>query len=85
MVDKSEIVPSQPIDNFNDEDNSKKKKEKVETVGFLELFSFSDKLDVILLCLGMVASVVAGSIFPILFIVFGNISNGFTDYQVKER
>ena len=83
MVDKSEIVPSQPIDNVKDEDNSKEKKEKVETVGFLELFSFTDKLDVILLCLGMVASVVAGSIFPILFIVFGNISNGFTDYQVK--
>ena len=83
MVVKSEIVPSQPIDNDNDEANSKKKKEKVETVGFLELFSFTDKLDVILLCLGMVASLVAGSIFPILFIVFGNISNGFTDYQVR--
>ena len=83
MVEKSEIVPSQPIDNDNDEANSKKKKEKVETVGFLELFSFTDKLDVILLCLGMVASLVAGSIFPILFIVFGNISNGFTDYQVR--
>ena len=83
MVEKSEIVPSQPIDNVNDEANSKKKKEKVETVGFLELFSFTDKLDVILLCLGMVASLVAGSIFPILFIVFGNISNGFTDYQVR--
>ena len=59
-----------------------KDKEKVKSVGVLDLFQFADKLDIILIFVGLSASVVAGSTYPLLIIVFGDLSTGFNSYQV---
>ena len=67
------------------EKGNQEKAEKPKSVGIFELFSFADKWDVLWIVLGITASVVAGAIFPILFIVFGSITTGFTDYQVIEN
>ena len=51
----------------------------------MEIFAFADKWDVFLIIFGMIGAVVAGAIFPLMFAVFGNITNGFTNYQVQHE
>ena len=59
-----------------------KKKESPKSVGLLELFSFADKWDIFWMSLGLFAALVAGAIFPLIFIIFGSITTGFTNYIV---
>ena len=55
----------------------------MNSVGVFEIFAFADKWDVLLIVLGMFGAVIAGSIFPFMFYIFGNITDGFTNYQVQ--
>ena len=63
-------------------ESSKRKKEKkdkvkVETVGLFEMFKFSDSVDKLYLFLGVVFACVCGAAFPLMFFVFGDLSNVF--------
>ena len=53
----------------------KKKDEKVESVGMLELFKFADGVDKLFLFIGVLFSIVCGGIFPLMFVVFGEVSD----------
>eukprot|EP00079_Xenopus_tropicalis_P037616 XP_017951387.1 PREDICTED: multidrug resistance protein 1-like [Xenopus tropicalis] len=60
----------------------KKKKEKkdsapVAMVGFLELFSFADSWDIMLMIIGIVCGLAAGTGLPIMIIVFGTMTDSF--------
>lgn len=58
---------------------------KSKSVGILELFSFTDKWDVFLIILGLIGSLITGLLFPYMVSVFGDISSGFTNYQVQHE
>uniref|UniRef100_A0ABM5GP39 ATP-binding cassette sub-family B member 5 isoform X1 n=1 Tax=Pogona vitticeps TaxID=103695 RepID=A0ABM5GP39_9SAUR len=60
----------------------KKKNEKPEgknkaMVGFFELFSFADGLDVVLMIIGAISAAITGTGQPLLIIVFGQMTNSF--------
>ncbi|KAJ7322390.1 hypothetical protein JRQ81_018677, partial [Phrynocephalus forsythii] len=63
--------------------NKKKKKngkpegKNKAMVGFFELFSFADGLDIILMIIGAIAAAIAGTGQPLLIIVFGQMTNSF--------
>ena len=59
----------------------KKKKEKLKTVGLFEIYRFADKLDAFLMIIGMIGALIAGAVFPVMFFIFGNLTDAMTAYQ----
>lgn len=50
-----------------------------EKVPFYKLFTFADKLDVVLMIVGTVAAIGSGLSLPLMTVVFGQIINSFGD------
>ena len=73
----------QPIPDPPEEEEEKKK--EVQSVGILELFSFADKWDVFWICLGIFGAVGAGAVFPIMFAVFGDLTDAFNSYSIQHE
>ncbi len=46
-------------------------------VGLFELFKFVDRLDQILILTGVLCASVAGCMFPLMFYIFGDLTNAF--------
>nr|QIZ12948.1 multidrug resistance protein 1-like isoform 1 [Perinereis aibuhitensis] len=64
----------------NEEEKEKKEKEeKKPMVGIGELFSFTTTKDRVLLVLGVIFACVQGATFPLLLIVFGDMTDSFID------
>ncbi|KAJ3597609.1 hypothetical protein NHX12_001132 [Muraenolepis orangiensis] len=61
------------------EKKKKKKKEKIAMVGPIALFRFADGLDTTLIVLGTLMSIANGVILPLMFLVFGNMTDSFVD------
>ena len=59
----------------------KKKDEKTESVGLFELFKFADKLDAILILVGVVSAIICGCIFSAMFIMFGDVTDVLAQYN----
>ena len=59
----------------------KKKDEKTESVGLFELFKFVDKLDAILILIGVVSAIICGCIFSAMFIMFGDVTDVLAQYN----
>ena len=59
----------------------KKKDEKAESVGLFELFKFADKLDAILILVGVVSAIICGCIFSAMFIMFGDVTDVLAQYN----
>ena len=59
----------------------KEKKEKVETVGLFELFKFSDSLDKFFIFFGLINAVLCGAVFPIMFYIFGDLTDVFSQFD----
>ncbi|KAG8139075.1 hypothetical protein E2320_001848, partial [Naja naja] len=57
--------------------NETSKKKEKQMIGFFELFTFSDALDIILIIVGSIAAVAAGTGQPIIIIIFGQMTNSF--------
>ncbi|CAH9084545.1 unnamed protein product [Cuscuta europaea] len=57
------------------------KKKKEESIPFLQLFSFSDKYDWVLMVCGSLGAIVHGSSMPVFFLLFGEMVNGFGKNQ----
>ncbi|XP_065439390.1 ATP-dependent translocase ABCB1-like isoform X3 [Chrysemys picta bellii] len=69
-----------PEQNDKLQKNKKKKKNeksKEKMVGILKLFGYADWLDIILMIIGLIAAVSNGTALPLLFIVFGEMTNRF--------
>ena len=68
-----------PSTNDQKDDKTKKKeeKEKVDMVGLIELFKFVDGLDQLLILTGVLCASVAGCMFPLMFYIFGDLTNAF--------
>ena len=77
------MPPNAKNEKDKEEEEDDKKKKKLNSVGVFEIFAFADKWDVLLIVLGMIGAIIAGSIFPFMFYIFGNITDGFTTYQVQ--
>ncbi|CAL8290779.1 unnamed protein product [Merluccius merluccius] len=83
---KNRIFNSRTRDN-SDKDVGKKKKEKkkketIPMVGPVALFRFADGLDITLLVLGTLMSIVNGTVLPLMFVVFGDMTDSFVASQV---
>ncbi|KAM3821027.1 ATP-binding cassette sub-family B member 5 [Vipera latastei] len=59
--------------------NETSKKKEKQMVGFFELFSFADALDIILMIVGSIAAVATGSGQPIIIVIFGQMTNSFVE------
>ena len=55
----------------------KEEKEKADMVGLFELFKFVDGLDRLLILSGLIFASVAGCMFPLMFYIFGDLTNAF--------
>ena len=66
------------------EKEEKKKDFKTETVGLIELFKFADKLDVFLIIVGIISAIACGSIFSVMFIMFGDVTDVLAQYNAAE-
>ncbi|CAL1527237.1 unnamed protein product [Lymnaea stagnalis] len=62
------------------EKNAKKEKEVKRTATFGELYSFSTSLDKVLIFLGFLTAVGHGASWPLLFLIFGQMTNNFVYY-----
>uniref|UniRef100_A0ACB8FV11 Multidrug resistance protein 1 n=1 Tax=Sphaerodactylus townsendi TaxID=933632 RepID=A0ACB8FV11_9SAUR len=60
-------------------ENAKSKKEKKKMVAFVELFSFADGKDVLLILVGIITAAAVGIGQPCMIIVFGQITNSFVE------
>ncbi|MQL85301.1 hypothetical protein Taro_017824 [Colocasia esculenta] len=56
-------------------------KKKEQSLAFHELFSFSDRLDWLLMAAGTFGAVIHGSAMPVFFLLFGDLINGFGKNQ----
>ena len=65
------------IENGGDEKKKKekKKKEKLKTVGLFEIYRFADKWDAFLMIVGMIGALIAGAVFPVMFYLFGSLTD----------
>ncbi|KAK9396314.1 ATP-binding cassette sub-family B member 5 [Crotalus adamanteus] len=65
--------------------NETSKKKEKQMIGFFELFSFADALDIILMIVGSIAAVATGTGQPIIIIIFGQMTNSFvvTSFNVS--
>ena len=52
-------------------------KKKTEAVGLFEMFKYSDAIDKLFLFLGVVFAIVCGAVFPLMFYIFGDLTNVF--------
>ena len=70
-------------DEEKDEKDKKDKKKdgKTESVGLFELFKFADKLDAILILVGVVSAIICGCIFSAMFIMFGDVTDVLAQYN----
>ena len=50
-------------------------------MGLFEIYRFADKLDAFLMIIGMIGAVIAGAVFPVMFFIFGNLTDAMTAYQ----
>ena len=48
-----------------------------QKVAFYRLFSFADRLDIMLMIVGMVSAIVTGMAQPMMTLIFGNVINSF--------
>ncbi|KAM3913524.1 ATP-dependent translocase ABCB1-like [Leptodactylus fuscus] len=60
-----------------DKKKKKAKKQSVPMVGFLELFTFADTWDILLMVVGLICALASGTGLPIMIIVFGNMTDSF--------
>ncbi|XP_074509789.1 ATP-dependent translocase ABCB1 isoform X5 [Sebastes fasciatus] len=62
------------------EDGKKKEKEsKSPMVGPIEVFRFANGLDIVMIIGGTVCAIIHGVVLPIMFIVFGDMTDSFVD------
>ncbi|XP_073437552.1 ATP-dependent translocase ABCB1-like isoform X1 [Dendrobates tinctorius] len=59
--------------------NSHQRKPPTEMVGFLELWCYADKWDIVLMIIGLVCGVVSGIGWPLVNIFFGYMAEGFVE------
>ncbi|XP_039146012.1 ABC transporter B family member 19 [Dioscorea cayenensis subsp. rotundata] len=57
------------------------KKGKEQSVGFHELFSFADRLDLALMAAGTIGAILHGAAMPVFFLFLGDLFNGFGKNQ----
>ncbi|XP_072431434.1 ATP-dependent translocase ABCB1 isoform X1 [Chiloscyllium punctatum] len=57
--------------------SKKKEKELRKAVGFFELFRFADRLDILLLTVGLICAILHGVALPLMIIVFGEMTDSF--------
>ncbi|KAM6450468.1 ATP-binding cassette sub-family B member 5 isoform 2-T5 [Liasis olivaceus] len=74
-----------PLKNKKIKKNEPFKKKENQTVGFFELFSFADALDIILMIWGSITAAATGTGQPIIIIIFGQMTNSFvaTSFNVS--
>ncbi|KAM4600373.1 ATP-dependent translocase ABCB1 [Polymixia lowei] len=71
-----------------DQNKEKKKKEKqpkLPMVGPIALFRFADGWDIVLIILGTVMSMANGVVLPLMFIVFGDMTDSFVDDSILSQ
>ncbi|KAL6034359.1 hypothetical protein STEG23_030527, partial [Scotinomys teguina] len=61
--------------------SKKEKKEKKPAVGIFGMFRYADWLDKLLMVLGTLAAVIHGTSLPLLMLVFGHMTDGFTEAE----
>ncbi|KAK7086306.1 tRNA N6-adenosine threonylcarbamoyltransferase [Halocaridina rubra] len=59
------------------EEEKNEEKNTLPPVSLLELFRYSNLFEKFLMCLGVLASVLAAACMPIIFILFGNVTDAF--------
>lgn len=69
----------------SNEDLKKKKTEIPKVVPFYKLFSFADSTDVILMIIGTIAATGNGISFPLLSILFGDLTDAFGRNQNNDE
>jgi ATP-binding cassette subfamily B (MDR/TAP) protein 1 len=84
---KEEDTSSSSIPSISDDGNGKKKKKKKDKekppppefppVPFFDLFRYASPTDFVLLCFGTLGAVGTGVCFPLMLILFGDITNAF--------
>ena len=64
---------------IKNDDEKKEKKAEPPKVGFFQLFRFATGLDYALITIGMLAAVGVGISQPLMFLVFGEMTQSFVD------
>ncbi|XP_076808163.1 ATP-dependent translocase ABCB1-like [Clavelina lepadiformis] len=65
-------------------DEDEKKKEPEPTLNYYQIFRYADNMDLFLLIVGTVAAAAHGAALPVMFILFGDMTNSFVDYGKYE-
>ncbi|KAL0985399.1 hypothetical protein UPYG_G00156400 [Umbra pygmaea] len=88
MSDENNKEKNDKTKREKNEDNktTKKLKTKMPMVGAIALFRFADGWDQLLIVLGTIMAVVNGTVFPLMMIVFGDMTDSFVeDAKQPER
>ncbi|XP_038962980.1 ATP-dependent translocase ABCB1 isoform X1 [Rattus norvegicus] len=62
---------------------SKKEKEKKPAVGIFGMFRYADWLDKLCMALGTLAAIIHGTLLPLLMLVFGYMTDSFTQAETR--
>lgn len=77
---KQQNGDSKPQNGESSDDEKKDEEEKeAPAVGIFEVFKFADKLDVLMMVLGIIGAMAHGLALPCLIIVFGQMTDSFVD------
>ncbi|KAM8924525.1 bile salt export pump-like [Pelodytes ibericus] len=70
---------------FRSSKRIKKKKEKEIRVGFFQLFRFATTTDMIMMTIGSLCSLVHGAAQPLMFLIYGQMTDTFIEYQMESQ
>ncbi|CAF2614358.1 unnamed protein product [Rotaria sp. Silwood2] len=72
-------------DEYENLDGNRKDVHKGESINFLEPFRFADRIDLLLICVGLICSILQAVSFVVVFIIFGRLTGTFVEMLFSEK
>ncbi|XP_072364747.1 ATP-dependent translocase ABCB1 [Scyliorhinus torazame] len=82
---KSQHVSTDEKDEKESKSKKKEKEKKPEMVSLLSLFRYADCLDKVLMLFGSLAALIHGTGFPLMIIVFGEMTDSFVQNEISKN
>ncbi|XP_032384811.1 bile salt export pump [Etheostoma spectabile] len=80
---KSITFAAPGVDKRDIENGDKKKKDKMPSVGYFQLFRFASCKDTVMMIVGGLCAVIHGAASPLMLLVYGQMTNTFVAYELE--
>ncbi|XP_056287817.1 bile salt export pump isoform X2 [Pseudoliparis swirei] len=71
------------VDKKDTENGDKKKKERMLSVGYFQLFRFATRTDTLMMVVGGLCALIHGAASPLMLLVYSRMTNTFVSYEIE--